>query len=295
MGNTAWRIVTIDQACNLSYSSGRLEIETAEGSKETLPLFDIRTIVIASQQVRLTAYLINELRLRQVGLIFCDCKKMPASELVGYYDHHATSLHMREQLCWKKPIRKKVWEGIVRQKMIMQRDLLITLQVETDLAKWERYLGNVKAGDRSNREGQAARLYFNALFGKTFHRRQPTNINAALNYGYAIVCSSITRSLTAHGYHPSLGIAHRGGTNPLNFTYDLIEPFRPFVDKIVYLHKDRELDRDYKRELVSVTRTPMIYGKKQCVLEAAVEQYVLDVAKSLTTENGKLKETGYLP
>ncbi len=293
MTSPARRTIIIEEPGRLSLAQGRLVVRKADGTKRDVPLHDVRTVMIVSLQTTITAALVNELHGRQIGLILCDAKKLPYGEFVGYYDHHATPARMREQLGWKKDRRKKIWDDIIRQKIKTQRTLLKKWQLKSDWGKWDRYLVSVADGDRSNREGQSARLYFNALFGKKFNRRRQSPINAALNYGYAILCSLVTRTLAAHGFHPSLGIAHRGGMNPLNFSYDLIEPFRPFVDDVVYPRRDRELDKDYKRDLIGATNAPIVYREKKMPLPLAIDIYTLDVARVLTDGAALPKEPGF--
>lgn len=262
--------------------------------EEFIPLFDVRTVVVTSPRNNLTAHLIHELHSRQIRLIFCDEKRMPYGEIVGYRDHHAVPDRLKEQIRWKPKCRKETWMWIVFQKMRMQRNLLIRLGLSFDTQKWQKYQDTLETGDRSNREGQAARLYFNTLFGKKFHRRQESPVNMALNYGYAILCSTVTRSITIHGYHPSLGMAHCGGTNPFNLSYDLMEPFRPWVDEIVYRRKEEPLDKEFKRELIGIANQQVVYQKKRMSLDSAVDLYVLEIMNALregTKPQGEMEFT----
>lgn len=290
---TAWRTVLVDQSVDLAYCEGQMVATHKDGTQVRVPLFDVRVVIVASLQVNVTTYLVNELHKRQISLVFCDEKKLPYAELVGYYDHHATPARMREQIRWKKAARQQVWRDVVRQKINNQYALLVSLEVPLDSEKWKNYTENIRVWDKTNREGQAARLYFNALFGKQFHRRRDLPINAALNYGYAILCSAMTRGLTSHGYHPSIGIAHRGATNTLNFSYDLMEPFRPFVDKIVCQKKERELDKEFKRELIGVTGTNVRYRNKTMSLATAIDGYIVDVTGVLTNAKGTIGEINH--
>jgi len=290
MSNHTWRTIIIDNHVDLSYSMGNLVVSYDDGNVQNIPLFDVRTIVIHSLQIKLTTYLLNELHKRHINVIFCSENKRPYGEIVGYYDYHATPARLYKQILWKKEVRRNVWVQIVRQKISVQLALLKLLNLSTDDEKWEKYSDNIVGEDQTNREGQAARLYFNAVFGLKFHRREDSPINDALNYGYAILCSTVTLALTAHGYHPSLGIAHRGGTNPYNFSYDLLEPFRPFIDRIVYQNQSKILDRDYKKQLIDVTNTIIRYKNKRMPLVSAVDHYVLGITKFLTKEAGQIGE-----
>ena len=133
----------------------------------------------------------------------------------------------------------------------------------------ESYLPSIKPADVTNREGHAAKVYFNALFGKRFSRAQENEINAALNYGYSIVLSAVARDVVACGYTTQLGLFHDNMFNPLNLACDLMEPFRPFVDwKVLQMSLDK-FEHDEKMELVKLLNiTITIDGTEQYLLRA---------------------------
>lgn len=293
MTTAAWRTLVVDSHVSLAYSRGRILVRDDQQAVRRIPLFDVRLVLIHSLQARLTTHLLRELHRRGIRVVFCDEKAMPYGEVIGYHDHHATAQRLNEQIRWKKEIRRQVWQWIVASKIAMQWALLEILQAATNREKWEGHINGIAAWDKTNREAQAARLYFNTLFGDSFHRRKESPINAALNYGYAVLCSAVTRALVAHGYHSSLGIAHRGATNPFNLTYDLMEPFRPFVDRIVFGNADRKLDREYKKQLIAVSGGGVRYREKKMTLATALDAYVVDVTKSLTTGVLAIGEIGF--
>jgi len=289
--STGWRTIVIDKKTELSYSTGTLLVEEDDGTSRNIPLFDVRSIIVRSLQVKMTAYLLNELHKRKISVIFCNEKSSPYGEIVGYYNHHAAPARLFEQIRWKKEVRRQVWTQIVRQKITVQCLLLGTLHHAEAQEKLEPHAVNVAVGDKTNREGQAARLYFHALFGIDFRRqRGDSPINSPLNYGYAILCSMVTRALTAHGYHPSLGIAHRGATNPFNLSYDLMEPFRPFVDRIVCRNGAAPLEKEYKNQLIGVSGDIVRYKNRQMPLATAVDAWILDITKVLSGRSGTIGE-----
>lgn len=283
MEPSAWRTLIVGAGCRLSRDGAQLVLCRKEGTKELIPLFDLQAVVIASLQVSLTAHLICELQERNIRLVFCDEKSIPCVGILGLRPHHAATSRIVEQIAWKKRRCNEIWKHIIRLKIEMQQKLLSRLALPVDSERWLKLLKNTRAGDRSNREGLAARLYFKALFGESFIRRDGSTINAALNYGYAILCSAITRAVSAHGYHPGLGIHHRAGTNPLNFSYDLIEPFRPLVDLLVYSNPHEELSKELKHCLIDVTNLLILYQQKRMTVAAAIDQWVLDVTRSLNS------------
>lgn len=284
MTSPVWRSLVIGTGCRITYTEGQMTVQKKDGTEESIPLFDVQAVMISSEQTTLTARLICELQKRHIRVIFCDEKKLPYGEVVGYYHHHAAAERIREQIAWKKEHCCEIWRVIVFQKVEMQRKLLRFLHLKYAESSWQRYLESIQSGDRSNREGQAARLYFNALFGKGFQRRVNSDINSGLNYGYAILCSAMTRTLVFHGYHPSLGIHHCGKTNSLNFTYDLIEPFRPFVDRIVWEFHGSPLDRKLRHALIDVTNVEMRYGGQRMAVFSAMDHYILEITCALKQE-----------
>lgn len=293
MLSSAWRIILVENHAVLSYGEGQMRITTAEGVGQIIPLFDVRAVLIVSLQVRLSAYLINELHKRHISLIFCDQGARPYGEMVGYHDNCWTPRRLKEQFRWKRKNCRLAWNGIIRQKIQMQGLLLKQLEKKYDSDLWNAYLSGINSVDKSNREGQAARLYFNALFSVKFNRRKPSPVNAGLNYGYAILCSITSRIITAYGYSPSLGIAHHNAANPFNFSYDILEPFRPFVDSIVYHRQESLLDKEYKKELIGLSNIKMRYGEKRMHLSSAVECFFRDVIKTIESGDNEMKEIGF--
>lgn len=280
----AWRSIIIGPGCRCACIDKQMTVRKKDGTEESVPLFDVQAVIVSSLQATLTAALICELQRRNIRLIFCDEKQCPYGELTGYDTHHAAAGRLREQIAWKKRDARKIWKFIIFQKLEMQRNLLLHAGRVFPESKFQQCIAKIQSGDLSNREGLAARMYFVALFGKRFRRDVPSNINAGLNYGYAILSSAVTRAIVSHGYHPSLGIHHRGKTNPLNLTYDLVEPFRPFVDQIVLENPSMELNRERKHRLIDVTNVEMRYNAKRMPVSAAIDLFALEIFKALTAK-----------
>lgn len=193
----SWRIVVISKRAKLDLQLGQMVVRGEEVTK--IVLSEISTILIESTAVSLTASLIAELAKRKIKVIFCDEKKNPSCELVNYYGSHDTSNKVRKQINWKKNTKEAVWTEIVSEKIRKQKELLELLgKEESDLL--ESYLKEIAWNDGTNREGHAAKVYFNALFGLEFTRTEDNLINAALNYGYSIILSAFTREIVANGY-----------------------------------------------------------------------------------------------
>ena len=321
MNDRQWRTVVVDQRARLYYSLGAMKIKTPDGITQRVPLYNVCAIMIVSHAVRLSVFLIDQIRQRNIALIFCDSNKIPSAELVGYAQTNQTAARLREQIEWSEKARTAVWGRIIQMKLISQRNVLRELNLPLDERRWETLISQSAPEECPKREGLAARIYFNTLFGKDFKRLGKTKahgsafsstrqtrddisgkppgppieqINSALNYGYAVLRSAMTRELTLRGYNPALGLAHCGGSNPLNLTYDLIEPYRPFVDKIVFSHLGLPFDRDFKRELIAVLNSSAVYSYKTADVLEIMKNYVNDVVRSLRTGENHIQEIHFL-
>ena len=166
---------------------------------------EIAVVLIESTAVSLTTSLLAELMKRKVKVIFCDEKRNPSSELVSYYGSRDTSNKIRKQIAWRQNTKEAVWTEIVSEKIRKQKELLELLGKE-EAELLSSYLQQIAWNDETNREGHAAKVYFNALFGLDFTRTEDNLINAALNYGYSIILSSFTREIVANGYITQLGL-----------------------------------------------------------------------------------------
>lgn len=189
-----------------------------------------------------------------------------------------------QQIAWTSEIKGQVWQKIVQYKIAKQRDLLAALSLLEQADLLSSYIPQVQAADSTNREGHAAKVYFNALFGMEFTRRNSSFINSALNYGYAIILSSFTREIVKNGYLTQLGIWHRGETNPFNLASDFMEPFRSIVDSIVFELQPEE--SSFKSKIVQqiFNKQLTIDGKKQ-YFENAVTVYCQNIFKALEQQN----------
>lgn len=262
----SWRIIVITKRAKLDLQLNHLVIRNENIVK--VHLSEISIILIESTAVSITVSLLAELTKKKIKVIFCDEKRMPSSQLVGYYGSHDTSLKYKKQIVWTENVKKLVWSEIVTEKIRKQSDFLVEKgKTEGELLK--QYISEVKPGDESNREGHAAKVYFNALFGMDFSRTLECNINAALNYGYNIILSAFTRDVVSQGYFTQLGIFHDNMFNQFNLACDLMEPFRILIDRQVCQMKLVEFNSKEKMELVDVlNHTVTIDGHTEYVSKA---------------------------
>ena len=281
----SWRIVVITKRSKLDLQMGRLVVRNDETIK--IVLSEISTILIESTAVSLTTSLIAELAKRKIKVVFCDEKRNPSCELVNYYGSHDTSNKVRRQIAWKQSTKEAVWTEIVTEKIQKQKELLEALgKEESELLA--SYLREIAWNDETNREGHAAKVYFNALFGIDFTRTEDNFINAALNYGYSIVLSAFTREVVANGYITQLGLFHDNMFNQFNLASDLMEPFRILVDREVREMNPIQFEHEEKMRLVNILNQEVqIDGKNQYV-NNAIKIYCKSVFDALEEDDGSL-------
>lgn len=262
----SWRTIVISNRAKLDLQMNYMVIRMDTVTK--IHLSEIALLLIESTAVSITTSLLAELTKKKIKVIFCDEKRMPSSQLVAFYGSHDTSQKYKKQIAWSEEMKKLVWSEIVAEKIRKQEEFLREMgKAESDLLR--QYIGEIKPGDESNREGHAAKVYFNALFGMDFSRTLECNINAALNYGYSIILSAFAKEVVSQGYFTQLGVFHDNMFNQFNLACDLMEPFRILVDRKVASMKLLEFDSKEKVELVDIlNHTVCIDGSSEYVSKA---------------------------
>ncbi|MGN1169474.1 MAG: type II CRISPR-associated endonuclease Cas1 [Acutalibacteraceae bacterium] len=261
----AWRTVVISKPSKLDL---RLGFMVVRNSDETLKVHisEISVLLIESIGTAVTAALLCELSRQKVKVIFCDEKLSPYGELIPYYGGFDSSLSIRNQIEWKDDYRQAVWTAIVAEKIKNQAMCLEYFNLP-QAEQLYRYIDEIAFNDSTNREGHAAKVYFNALFGKAFSRSQDCPTNAALNYGYSLLLSCVNREVACAGYLTQIGLFHRNRFNHFNLSCDLMEPFRPIVDGFVKSLAPQEFSTDEKRKLQSLLNSEFIVeGRRQTLL-----------------------------
>lgn len=281
----SWRIIVISKRAKLDLQLGQMVVRSDEITKVILS--EISTIIIESTAVSLTTSLIAELAKRKIKVIFCDEKRNPSCELVNYYGSHDTSNKVRKQIVWKQNTKEAVWTEIVTEKIRKQKELLSLLGKE-ESGLLESYLKEIAWNDSTNREGHAAKVYFNALFGMDFTRTEDNPVNAALNYGYSIILSAFTREVVANGYITQLGLFHDNMFNQFNLASDLMEPYRILIDREVVAMQFDAFEHEQKMQIVNVlNKEVQIDGKMQYV-NNAIKIYCKSVFDALNEDDSAL-------
>ena len=275
----SWRIVVISKRAKLDCQLGYMVVRGEEITK--IYLNEISTVIIESTAVSITAGLLSELAKRKVKVIFCDEKRNPSSELVHYYGSHDTSNKVRKQIQWSFNVKEAVWTEIVTEKIRKQMELLKYMGKEKPAELLKEYLGEIDWNDVTNREGHAAKVYFNALFGLDFTRTADNLINAALNYGYTIILSSFSREIVANGYITQLGLFHDNMFNQFNLASDLMEPFRILVDKEVAAMALYKFEHEEKMQIVDILNKEVKIDGRMQYVNNAIKIYCKSVFDAL--------------
>lgn len=279
----SWRTVVVSKSAKLDYQMGYMIVRQEETTK--IFLNEVSTVLIETTAVSITGSLLSELVKNKIKVIFCDEKRNPSSELVAYYGSHDTSAKIRNQIAWSEDVKAAVWTEIVTEKIRKQKELLDRVGKIEEAALLQTYIEDVQYGDSTNREGHAAKVYFNALFGKDFTRTADCNINAALNYGYSVILSSFTREVAANGYITQIGLFHDNMFNPFNLASDLMEPFRPLVDQIVYEMDLKLFEKNEKMQLVNILNQTVHINDRAEYVNNAVKIYCKSIFDALNDKD----------
>lgn len=276
-----FRTVVIKSRAKLEYQLNHL-IVRGEDEKRVC-LNEINTLIIETTAVTITAVLLIELVKKGIKVIFCDEKYQPSFECLPYYGSFENNKRILQQINWDSITKGEVWRQIVIRKIEGQREVLIKYRKHDAADLLKQYIGEVLHYDETNREGHAAKVYFNALFGSNFSRGNKEHpINIALNYGYTILLSAFNRNIVNSGYITQLGIWHDNEFNDFNFGSDLMEPFRPLVDAIVLNVDDLH---EFKKVLNNLLNYKVKMDGKVTILNHAITTYVRSIFNALNNTN----------
>lgn len=274
----SWRTVVISSSAKLDYQLGFMVIRKSDVVK--IHISEISILIIETTAVSLTTALLSELTKKKVKVIFCDEKRNPSSELISYYGSHDTSMKIRNQIQWDDELKAAIWTEIVSDKIRKQAEVLESKGLKESEMLYE-YINEIEFGDVTNREGHAAKVYFNALFGMDFTRTAENSINAALNYGYSIILSAFNREIVANGYITQLGLFHNNMFNQFNLGSDIMEPFRPLVDKKVQYMMPEKFEHEEKMEILQILQQEVIIAGRNEYVSNAIKIYCKSIFDAL--------------
>ena len=282
----SWRTVVISNSAKLDYRMGYMIVRQSEIVK--IHLSEIALLLIESTAVSLTSALLAELTKKKIKIIFCDEKRNPSSELIPFYGSHDTSAKVRVQVGWRKEIKMSVWTEIVTEKIRKQKELLQKLNYINEAGLLQEYIREIQFGDATNREGHAAKVYFNALFGKEFSRTNDVPINAALNYGYGIILSLANREIVSNGYITQIGLFHDNMFNAFNLGSDLMEPYRILIDQMVYQMKPEKFEHEEKMMILDILNQEVVIDNKRNYVMNALKIYCKSIFDAINEQDVSL-------
>lgn len=288
-----WRSVVISQPAKLKREHFSLVIEQAQSAR--VPFEDIAVIVLNNREITLTHPVLSACAEYGIGLYSTGDNHQPNGVLLPFLSHSRATRMMRLQLDIDKPQAKRAWAEIVKVKIANQARCL-RLTKCGDAERLESYANRVRSGDTDNMEAQASSYYFPQLFGKGFHRAKDCWVNAALDYGYAILRGAIARALVAHGLQPNIGLFHRSEQNAFNLADDVIEPYRALVDLHVFKHSnphapaEAELTPADKNALIALLNVDVQMPRGNMSALSSIEQAVESLLRLYDGANESILE-----
>lgn len=249
-------------------------------------LDEISVLMIENNAVSMTGCLLSALCEKKIKVILCDSKRDPQLEMVPIYGTHNDSKRIREQIVWTENNKRMVWTRIIKEKIHNQSRILEKYGKDKEAVMLKEYIEETQTGDATNREGHAAKVYFNALFGMDFTRSDEKNvINSALNYGYALILSAFNREVVSNGYLTQLGLGHDNQFNHFNLSCDLMEPFRVLVDDKVKKEDYQKFDTEEKHDLLHLLNDTVSIREADQTILNAIKIYTKSVFDALSEEN----------
>jgi len=274
-----WRSVVISRPAKLRREQFRLAVEQEQTA--FVPFEDIAVIVLNHREITLTHPVLSACGEYGISLFATGDTHHPSGVFLPFLPHSRATRWLRLQLDLPRPVAKQAWAAIVRKKIANQAACL-RLAGHDGSDRLDSYARRVRSGDGGNLEGQAAAFYFTQMFGKDFRRDQARFLNAALDYGYAVLRGTIARGLVAHGLLPSIGLFHASEQNAFNLADDVIEPFRPLADLFVSKHvmpDDDELRPEDKVALVGLLNLDVGMPRGKMSVLSAIEQTIESLAR----------------
>lgn len=269
------------------------------GEQTTVPIEDIGFVILDHREISISTTLINYLTENNVAVVFCDETHHPSSMILSLNGHHVQSERFKQQLEATEPLKKQLWAQTIKSKIRNQQKLFELLGKETQPFSY--YISQVKSGDTTNEEAQASRYYWKSLFtsrlrkdGEFKRDRFGECPNNYLNFGYTILRSAVARALVGSGLLPTLGIHHRNKYNAYQLADDIMEPYRPFVDKTVVNivmenPKERELTKEIKAKLVGIMVNDTKMDDYNSPLMVALSTTTSSLAKCFAREENQIK------
>ena len=273
----------------------QLIIELSESNEvKTAAIEDIGVLILDHQQITITHAVVAKLLANNVALITCNDKHHPTGMMLNLDGHTLQSQRFQYQIEASVPLKKQLWQQTVMAKIVNQADLLAMYRLPNKLLV--NLVNKVKSGDADNCEAQAAAYYWKNIFPlfpefKRFREGEPPN--NLLNYGYAILRAIVARSIVGSGLLPTLGIFHRNQYNAYCLADDMMEPYRPYVDKLVYdMVRSNghflDITPAMKQQFLSIPAMDVVIDDEKSPLMNAVQRTTASLAKCFEGKSRKL-------
>ena len=285
--------IIIESSARLYQKNDQLFIESDQ--VHHIPIEDIATLLLDNRRIAITGYCLETIVKNGAVVILCNEKHLPSAVMLPFAANSRRLKMINLQIGQTKPRKKQLWKQIIQQKIYNQGRCLELCGKENVVKK---FIDKVKSGDSANAEGTAASIYFKTLYGEKFIRHSGDILNSILDYGYAVLRSSIARYLALYGFEPSLGLFHHSELNSFNLADDLIEPFRPIVDLYVYRHMgtdEKEMSAAVRRELVQLLSCNIDSGAEIHAVHYAIERTVQSLVRSYSERDSCLLLPKLLP
>jgi CRISPR-associated protein Cas1 len=270
---------------HLALSRGFMTISAAGSEVGRVPLDDIGVLLCHAHGLTYSNNLIVALTERGASIVICGPNHMPVAWIWPLEGHHVQSLRMRHQVEAGEPVRKRLWQALVRAKVLQQGAVLRRMGVPYEA--FDHFARQVRSGDPDNIEAQAARRYWPLLMGESCRRdRTAGGANALLNYGYTVLRAGVARAVASAGLHPSVGLHHSNRGNPMCLVDDLMEPFRPLTDFLVarlIAKNESEVTPSAKAVLASVLSLDLATRLGTTPVATCLERMVLSVTIAFET------------
>ncbi|MDO6739221.1 type II CRISPR-associated endonuclease Cas1 [Wenyingzhuangia sp. 2_MG-2023] len=287
------RTIYIGNPAHLKLKHQQLLVQEPLGEvKGSVPIEDIALLILDHYQITISTQVINSLQGNGVCIVTCDAHHLPFGITLPLYGHSEHSERVKYQLDVSEPLKKQLWKQTIQQKIKNQEALLkLNNRVHEPM---EEYRTATKSGDTTNTEGKAAQYYWKHLFPEFQRNRFGDAPNTLLNFGYAILRSIVARALVSSGLLPVLGLFHKNKYNPYCLADDIMEPYRPFVDKMVVNHVNNygdtdELTKEVKAYLLGIATQDVWIDGQQRPLLVAVTTTTASLYKCYTGELRTIK------
>lgn len=286
----AWKGLHITKPSRLTLADGQCCIKQDEGEVRA-SLEDIAFIIIDTPQASLTSALISAAMDAGVAIVFSDDRHTPSGLALPFHRHHRQGAIAKLQISAKESLQKRVWQSIVRAKIVNQAAAL-ALCGHADAVTLKEMARHVEPGDPENVEARAARFYWSRLFSNFVRDDETDRRNKLLNYGYAVARAGVARALVGAGFFPAIGLKHDSAANAFNLADDLFEPFRPFVDLLARKNfaggdKVGELTIEDRRAMAGVLLLNAATLNGAVTLLVAAEIASASLVRSLEHESAK--------